>query len=176
MENDLPGAVMRQLFQGFRAGGGCQGHKSDPGLRMRFQVDFLRQRHDRVGRPAPGSAGKSLAGSLQHARAARCLCPAQESRPVALVLAGYLAPKFDQDCMDQYHRFFVRSTRPALEHQCIFLRQVFTLDKKFVEGRMAPVDRLRRQYHFAVTGHFQPPGAVALVQDIPHAGFRRLPC
>jgi hypothetical protein len=36
---------------------------------------------------------------------------------------------------------------------------------------MAPVGSLRRQHHFAVTGHFQPPGAIAFVQDVHPPDF-----
>ena len=39
----MPGLVMRQLFQRFSAGGCRQRQECDPGFRMRFQVNFLRQ-------------------------------------------------------------------------------------------------------------------------------------
>ena len=137
---------------------------------MRLQVNFLCQRHDRVRRPVAAD-GKSRVGSLEHARAAGGLVPAQEKCPVVFMLSGHFTSKFNQQRMDQDNRFFVRRTPATLEQQRIFARQVFTFDKKFVESRVAPVNRLRGQHHLAVTGQFQPPGAVALIQNVYPSDF-----
>ena len=90
---------------------------------------------------------------------------------VALVVAGHFAPGFDDHRMYQHDRFFIRRARAALEQERILFGEIFALDKKFVERRMPPVGSLRRQHHFAVTGQFQPPGAVAVVQDVHPPDF-----
>ena len=43
--------------------------------------------------------------------------------------------------------------------------------KSLLKRRMPPVGSLRRQHHFAVTGQFQPPGAVAIIQDVNPPDF-----
>ena len=85
----------------------------------------------------PGAAGNGWLASCNANGRARRLGPAQESSPVALMLAGHFTPGFDHHGMDQDNRFFVRRAPAALEQECIFFAEIFTLDKKFVECRMA---------------------------------------
>ncbi len=73
--------------------------------------------------------------------------------------------------MDQNDRFFVWRAQAAPEQECILLGEIFTLNKKLVECRMPLVNSLHRQYHFAVTGQFQPPGAITIIQNIHPPDF-----